>query len=437
MHLDTTQVDRAMSRLDAWLETMRGPGGYGGPVAHWWQQSLVYTGPGHDWRYEGLIAGYLQLWKRTGEQRWLDKARRAGDDLVAGQLANGHFAASAFEGNPATAGTPHEAGCDAGLLLLALLLRERGDASWGRYAASAERNLRLFYIEQLWDDTMEAFRDDPHGPAFVPNKAATACETMFLMAEATGQDIWVEHYALPTIRRILSYQVQGGEFDGAIAQNSLGTHRVEKYFPVYNARCVPAFLRGYHWTNQEPYADAALRVMGFLRRWMFPDGSFPAVIYPNRKVNRYPLWVAPLGDILHAANGCLSYGFKEDFSETVQWVLSGQDETGGIQTARGFGAQAGGTPGPLPDVRDVLHVAGWCDKVFRFLSAHTSRGTLPVATSDPFEQPCTFRGKSMLLTENPTVLEVTSEVTSRQEPRYRWHKGDPWVELATPEFWLR
>ena len=55
-------------RLEAWLETMRGPGGYGGPVAHWWQQSLMYTGPGLDWRYEGIIEGYLQLWARTGKQ---------------------------------------------------------------------------------------------------------------------------------------------------------------------------------------------------------------------------------------------------------------------------------------------------------------------------------------------------------------------------------
>ncbi|NJN67966.1 MAG: hypothetical protein HC884_15290 [Chloroflexaceae bacterium] len=433
MLLDSEQVNRAVARLDAWLETMRGPGGYGGPVAHWWQQSLVYTGPGHDWRYEGIIAGYLQLWKYTGERRWLDKVRRAGDDLVDAQLENGHFAASVFELNPATAGTPHEAGCDSGLLLLALLLREQGDPSWERYAACAERNVRCFYIEQLWDESMQAFRDDPRAPAFVPNKAATVCETMFLMAEATGQDIWVEHYAMPTIRRILAHQVTGGPFDGAMAQNSLGPRRIEKYFPIYNARCVSALLRGYRWTNQESYADAALRVMGFLRRWMAPDGSLPTVIYPNRSVNRYPLWIAPLGDVLHAANVCRSYGFEADFSETARWVLAGQDETGGIQTARGFAAQAGGTPGSLPDVRDVLHVVGWCDKVFRFLSAHVRKGPLPVATSDPFEQPCTFRGRSLLLTESPTELVVAAH----QEPRYRWHKGQPWAGLAAPEFWLR
>ena len=61
----SSSINTAVMRLDAWLETMRGPNGYGGPVAHWWQQSLMYTGAGLDWRYEGIIEGYLQLWART------------------------------------------------------------------------------------------------------------------------------------------------------------------------------------------------------------------------------------------------------------------------------------------------------------------------------------------------------------------------------------
>src|SRR4051812_17366681 len=121
--MEITSFDLAVARLDGWLDTMRGPGGYGGPVAHWWQQCLVYTGPGLDWRYEGLILGYLQLWAHTGAEGWLHKACRAGDDLVQAQLANGHYPASGFEANLSSAGTPHEAACDVGLLSLALALR--------------------------------------------------------------------------------------------------------------------------------------------------------------------------------------------------------------------------------------------------------------------------------------------------------------------------
>jgi hypothetical protein len=63
-------IGRAVASLDAWFETMRGPDGYGGPVAHWWQDCLHFTGAGLDWRYEGIIAGYLNLFERTGQTVW-------------------------------------------------------------------------------------------------------------------------------------------------------------------------------------------------------------------------------------------------------------------------------------------------------------------------------------------------------------------------------
>ena len=422
-----------MAGLDAWLETVRGPGGYSGPVVHWWQQSLIYTGAGLDWRYEGIIAGYLQLWERTGDERWLTKALRAGEDLVAGQLGNGHYPASAFEANPAPAGTPHEAACDVGLLLLAAGLRRSGRGGWERYAGCAERNVRAFYIDQLWDAECRSFRDSPRAASFVPNKAATACEALFLLAEVSGDAKWVERYALPTLDRILDHQVPGeGDLAGAIAQNSFGARRVEKYFPIYIARCVPALLRGYRWAGREAYAECALRAMRFVARWSHADGSLPTVIYANRRVNCSPAWVAPLADVLRAGDELRPFGFNADPSATLQRLLAGQDESGGIQTAIGFEAQAGGRRAGASDLRDVLHVAGWCDKAFRYLSSHTGP-VLPPVGSRPFETACVFRGQAMRLLETPHSLEVSSQ----GQILYRWRKGEPWPETASVAFWLR
>src|SRR3972149_10196250 len=83
-------VSETVAGLDAWLEGMRQVGGYGGPVVHWWDDCLEYTGPGLDWRYEGVIIGYLNLWAASGEECWLAKAKKGGDDLVAGQLPSGN-----------------------------------------------------------------------------------------------------------------------------------------------------------------------------------------------------------------------------------------------------------------------------------------------------------------------------------------------------------
>lgn len=426
-----TKVEVAVTALDAWFDSMRGPDGYGGPVAHWWHQCLCYTGVGRDWRYEGLIVGYTQLWSRSGNRRWLDKACRAADDVVAGQLPNGHFAASCFEQNPASGGTPHEAACDVGLLFLAQAMRSAGHDRWAVYAAAAERNLRSFLVGRLWDDRARSFRDAPNVPSLVPNKAATICDALFLLAEVREDERWIEQYAMPTLDRIVEHQMHGGVLDGAIAQNSFGSQMIEKYFPIYNARCVSALLRGYRWSGDDRLADAALRVMRFLARSIDADGSLPTVIYPDRTVNRFPAWIAPLGDVLRAADEARPYGFDADVSAVRERVFGGQESTGGIRTASGFAAHAGGSPSALPDARDLLPVVGWCDKTFRYLTAHVHTD-LPDTVSQDVEYDCVFAGTTMRFVETPELIEVADS----RDVRYRWRKGAAWAEVAAPEFWL-
>lgn len=429
----TQTVSQAVANLAAWFETMRGPCGYGGPVAHWWSQSLLYTGAAHDWRYEGIIAGYLQLWRTSGDTDWLERALRAGDDLLNGQQASGHYLASAFELNPAPAGTPHEAACDVGLLLLAGALRELGRPEWERYAGCAARNLRLYYIERLWDTEVGAFRDSPLVASFVPNKAATACEAFMLLAELTGEGELVERFVLPNLERILAHQVRGGQLEGAIAQNSFGPRVIAKYFPLYIARCVPALLRARAWQNEDRYAEAALAAMGFVARQMRDDGTLPTVVYPDGSAAWGPAWVAPLGDVLRVADLVAPLGFTADLSAMEARLLAGQDASGGIQTATGFAGQAGGRLPTLPDVRDLLHVAGWCDKAFRYLAGKVTAAP-PAGASRPFEAECVFRGRELRLRESAELLEISQP---GGEVRYRWRKGASWPEVAEVEFWLR
>jgi hypothetical protein len=469
-----SEISTAIAKLDAWLDTMRvedpkvGLRGYGGPVSHWWRSSLLYTGPGLDWRYEGIIAGYLTLWGKTGEQRWLDKAVRAGDDLVEGQLENGHFPASAFEANPAAGGTPHEAACDIALLLLAKELKEpntertegsevagdsgafssieangsapaRENYDWQRYFEAAERNLQAYYLDKLWDHQVGYLRDHPRVASFVPNKAATASEAFFLMAEVSGKEQWIDKYALPTLGKILAHQIHDGSpLDGAIAQNSFGARIIEKYFPFYIARCLPALVKGYELTDRERYVEAALAAMNFIAHWTYPDGSLPQVVYPGGRVSRYPSWVAALGDILRIAVLLQPYNLNHDFGSIHQRLLLGQDESGGFQTATGFGLQANifHTDDNLPyvpDIRDLLHVAGWADKAFRFLSIHAAT-SFPIEFKDiEFEADCERRGEQLHFRETQHLLEITSPGAIQ----YRWSKRKPWAEIAAVEYWLR
>jgi hypothetical protein len=427
------EVRSALLGLDAWLETMRGPDGYGGPVAHWWQNCLQFTGAGLDWRYEGIIIGYLDLYRKTRDERWRAKALRAGDDLLRGQLVGGNFRNSCFEMNPYSGGTPHEAACDLALLCLAEALREGGDPAWRTYLAAAERNIREYYIARLWDSDARVFSDHPQTPSFVPNKSATLAEALLKLARLTGDEVLVETYALPTFRAILAHQVHSGPLDGAIYQHSRAGRPVHKFFPHYIARCVPALLAGYEWVGNGRYLDAARRAMDFVMRCQYDDGSFPQVVYSEERMNCYPQWIAAAGDILRALALLAPYDFAVDTEPTLHWLLQGQTPAGGFRTARGFAAQAWQhPPGVLPEFRDLLPVAGWNSMAFRYLASvcqdGMGLGDSPAA-GEPYEVSCTLRTWQMAFAESET------EITLQAGPDllYHWRKGREWADICAPE----
>lgn len=427
----STNDNALVLKLDAWLDTMRGPEGYTGPVAHWWQNCLQFTGTGLDWRYEGIIIGYAQLYQRTADECWLNKARRAADDLVRGQLANGTFQASSFELNPYPGGTPHEAACDLALLFLAGLLRERGDEVGLIYQSAAERNLRGRYVDQLWDGTASLFRDSPRVPSFVPNKSATLAEALLLLARLNGDESLVTRYALPTLDAILAHQVRGGELDGTIYQNSFGADKVAKFMPYYVARCVPGLLAGYEWSGEERYLDGARRAMAFVMRWQYEDGSFAQIVYPGRQFNRYPQWVAAVGDMLRAADLLRPYGVVIDTAATEAWLRRGVQPSGGFATAWGFAAQTSQRAvRGVAEFRDLLPVCGWNDKVFRYLTGRMPAGSvLPEAWIADYETTCTLRGKHALWNETSEAMQLHLGTKTV----YRWRKGQPWAAVAARE----
>ncbi len=227
-----TEVAEAVTGLDAWLDSMRCPGGYGGPVVHWWRDCLDFAGAGLDWRYEGIIAGYLNLWSATRDKRWLAKARRAGDDLLAGQLPSDNFRNSLFELNPGTGGTPHEAACDLALLRLAAALREQSDPAWETYLGTARRNLVGYYVLRLWDPGARRFGDAPAIPSFVPNKSATLAEALFALARLTGDDAWAERYALPTLDAVRCAPGQRRQFGRSHLPEQLRLTQDREVFPL-------------------------------------------------------------------------------------------------------------------------------------------------------------------------------------------------------------
>jgi hypothetical protein len=385
------QTGSIVFHLDRWLDSTRvdwPTPGYGGPVVHWWNHCLAYRGAGLDWRYEGIINAYLTLWRRTGDLHWLGKAIRAGDDLVTGQRPDGHFTNSRFELNPGYGGTPHEVACDAGLLALAEALADSDVGDGTPYRDAALQNLSNFAFGQLWHEQTSTFRDGLDGVTFVPNKAATFIEAVILLARLSGNPVLIERYALPTARFMLAMQVRrpGHELDGAIAQNRHGDRIVERYFPIYIARCIPALFQLAETTGEPDFHAGATAATAFLQRVQEPDGGLPMVLYPRGRRNRYPRWIAGTGDVVRAFDFAQRSGAATNPESALRWIAAGARPDGRIATAEGFGRLV-----PIISRRErhvgEIGVVGWCDKAFRALASHADLPTLldPAPARSPIE----------------------------------------------------
>ncbi|PZA06432.1 MULTISPECIES: hypothetical protein [unclassified Meiothermus] len=404
------QIAQALANLEAWLETMRQPGGYGGPVCHWWQHRLRYTGPGHDWRYEGILVGYFQLWQKTGDRQYREKLNRAAFDLLEGQLPDGRYPASRFELNPGILGTPHEAAATLGLLLV---LPGLDDPE--RALAVAGRNLDNL-IAQLYLPEEKAYRDR------VPNKLATLAQALLAYAEATHREPYLR-YATQALEQALRYQVRQGPLAGAIHQYAPTPDRGDgRFFPYYQSRCIPPLVEGARILDEPRYLEAARQILSFVERTREGDG-WPMALYRGGARVERPRWIAAHADVLLAYRA-----LGEPLPEAVlRRLLEAQLQSGGFPTAHGFGGEK-----PVP--YDLIPVAGWNDKVFRLLSELLPKpAALPAPQVGLTEAEVWVGNTPAWLCENHQALVVQT----RSEVLYAWRKGEPWARVVDPRLDVR
>jgi hypothetical protein len=414
----------ACRRLDGWLQTMRSPSGFTGPIAHWWESCLLYCGPMIDWRYEGILCGYLSLYEATRERLWLDRARQAGDDVLRGRLPGGSFRNSSFQYGPIEGGTPHEAAVDVGLLELARVLRDEG-MPWTTYFDAAEQNLTRFHLGALWDG--RGFRDQPSGnDIHVPNKNGTVLEALVLYEQLSGADM--SQFLDGALNVILSAQVRSGRRAGATIHTGTGARRLA--IGIYTARSFAAVLRYHDRSPRDELLDATERALLFLDGLVTPQGTTFGYDGGGRAIAN-PRWIAASGDLLRLAIRGEAHGLTPPglINRLTRLLVEQQLPTGALPTAHGFAAKGGSSPhhGP-PEIRDLLPVVGWCDKAFRALALLPSPSDPgSPATSEPVTRECTWKGRRLTYEETTDIVSLRDAATGR--PRYRWRKGEVWPDV--------
>ena len=261
----------------------------------------------------------------------------------------------------------------------------------------------------------------------MPNKVATTVEALFLLEKFSGDLGLVDKYIKPSLLKILACQVKDPEssYFGAIDQSDKNGQLSGRYFPYYIARCVHALVDASVYFEDDQFTKAALAAMNFVMHSQRSDGSFPQVVYANRRETLYPQWIAGVGDILTAANRLLPYGLNWLAMEKTEiWLHNGISPSGGIRTGHGFGILEG-RRNALPDFRDILPVCHWVSNAFRYFTLCLPEKfiTGSIETKETTCD-CFYFGKRARFHETDQFIEVIQNL----ETVYLWRKSEPWVQ---------
>jgi hypothetical protein len=371
-------LQHAIATNLSWLNTMKQKKGYAGPVIHYWQDSINFIGPSMNWCYEGLIAAFLTLYKKTQQEKFLHLAIEAGNHLLKSQLASGIFLNSHFEANPSLGrgSTPHDTAATLSLIYLAdVLKQERRD--YLPYLHAAQKNIENYHLRFLFDADTLLFRqclgEKTH--LYVPNKLATIIELLLAVDEITSQNKY-RKIIEANADCILQHQDKG-LMAGGIYQTEQHTMIIS----LYTARCIPALLKMYKATGKKKYYQAAKAAGEFLKTMRNPEGGYHFGYIKTKgewKMFKYPIFIAGSGDITRAL---LLLGEKNIAKEDVNWLLKHQMPTGAFMTSYGMNLKNREIEIKEISWRDVIPVVGWNDKTLRLLAE-----VLPPNTSIPSEE---------------------------------------------------
>ena len=403
-------VTKAISQNLAWLQTMKQPGGYAGPVTHYWSDSLTYTGPGTDWRYEGLIPAYISLYRKTKQAIFKTRAIECGEFILHAQCDDGSFQNSAFEANPSFkySGTPHEAAVCNALFELAQFLRKE-KMPFQKYENAALKNIENVHLAQFWDDKRKTFlqfqksRLQQKNNLIVPNKIATTCEALLHAYDATRKNTYL-HTTLRASESILEYQDKS-EWNGGIYQSDMH----DKIIPFYTARCIPVLVNLFERTKEEKYLDAALNAGMYVKKHQRADGFFSFGENMNDEASPGPFFIAGAGDIGRALQSLSPYK-KISIASIIEALISSQRKNGAFPTKE--------ESKELPSWKDQLGAVGLNDKALRFLSENMNEKDVKEVVEIPSTEEKCCEG----------VFRETSELISIVDPhrneKYHWNKHE-------------
>lgn len=354
-------LGQSLANLDAWLDSWKDrQNGIHGYVVHHHMDALNVISP-DTWTQSAAILGHLNLFKKTGQKKWLEKAASEADYLVESYLwAQSIFKNSVFEHKPGSfevqASLIHNAYPSYALLKLCKVLKQEKKA-FKKYFKIAKDNVENFIIRQCWDDENKVLHRNVQekGKHFVLNMASTGLRALLYLDELEPKNR-IERYCIPLAEKIISLQESNGAFPYTDEK---------KLSPlIYVAITMQGLLSLYKRIKKDDYLVACKQAALFLVQNIDPETKLFYHRFEGKQLKKFPEFIAGSMVIVHQIERLAEFGihFKQG-DEVMQAVLKKQYQNGALPNFIGFSdvfMQKFYPPEPEKKKwRDVIAVPGW------------------------------------------------------------------------------
>lgn len=365
---DTDSLATLWTWLSGWIVA---DGGVNGPVVHRGDLKRMVAIHDTPWTQEAVIQGLLELYRRSGNDYWLQYALHLGDAQCSRQLSDGSYRWAGHEDDRFSS-LVHNALADCALLDLADLLRDRSESQRRiRYITAAQKNLEEYVLGTLYRPSLQGFAmnvvDYYAGrDRFVVNMNSIAIEALIKLDRQRGT-----HRHTPLVlrvgERIRSLQSHDGPGQGGLPYSDL---EPETHLPLYTALALRGLSALSDLTRDAQWSRLARDAARFLGRFRHTDTGLWYHKLENRRLDRFPLFVAGAGMI---GNGLLDAtifaGIEFDSHSLAKGLLRFQYPHGPIRNFIGYDHPDNGRPrGKGQDCwEDVYPTPNWNAQAFRFL----------------------------------------------------------------------